>query len=482
MSDYNKVFRLFMHGDVSVRRQVQLFWLDKFGGSVPLVGPEKEMAIRIMAYISSYRVPPSLSDMRQLLADEEDRELTDLFEQICKEDETYSNIEFLVDRFAEEAEGDVFDNILEVSKQIRFGSVKIGRDLLEGPKAAIQYVQASLTRLGGAFRSGYVGGNLLDETADIMRSYRHRKDNPELTVGFLTGLDNFDVFTRGLFKKQFVVILGAAGAGKSIMLDNMIVNMSTRQGINCALSTKEMPKEDRRTRMICIHSYHEKFAGKGYEPLKYNFIKHGELDAKGEEFFEIVLNDLADKDNNYGVIEIFEAGGMTFDQQRTQVEELHASHSRGLEFFGDDMLYHTVATPLDKEMGDGNALSGLFKRAKQMSLDFSNREGIVYVTPHHANRDSISAAEKTEEYEMTSGRSTSEIEQSADIIMWILRLERYKEQNQVRIGVPKGRDSGTLDGFFAYEDFTSSFLGNLNETGFLDDEEGVGVVVEELEL
>ena len=99
-------------------------------------------------------------------------------------------------------------------------------------------------------------------------------------------------------------------------------------------------------------------------------------------------------------------------------------------------------------------------------------DGIYVVNAHQINREGRKEAEKSEKYTIRDLSMTAGAERSSDVILYLLRLDKYKQENEVRMGVIKNRDGKADDnGRMYFENYEVGLIDNLVDIGAASTEE-----------
>jgi len=195
-------------------------------------------------------------------------------------------------------------------------------------------------------KESYKEGSLQESARDRANWYKAVEANPDIAKGLYTGLTEFDRITNGLYPGELVIIGGRSSTGKSIMMQNMAVNVwkgiynplesapdpkQTYSGANVLYFSIEMPKENQERRIdACLVG------------IPYNDIKAGRLsqEDKAKYFKALKFQDQFSKqlyvvDMPRGVtareielkyLELKEKYGITFDLVVVDYMQIMASN------------------------------------------------------------------------------------------------------------------------------------------------------------
>jgi UDP-glucose 6-dehydrogenase len=102
---------------------------------------------------------------------------------------------------------------------------------------------------------------------------------------------------------------------------------------------------------------------------------------------------------------------------------------------------------------------------KRLATTFNRGAGIPIISAYQISQQAREKVRPTPEkfYTMRSLSDTSEAAKSADLIVAILRDEKLKEEKELMAGILKARDAETPPPFKLYENYSSSYIGNLEE-------------------
>lgn len=87
-------------------------------------------------------------------------------------------------------------------------------------------------------RTSYKEGSLRESATKRVKKYEYLEEHPETARGILTGFSTFDRITNGLHPGELMIVAGASGSGKSIVMQNIAVNAYLGK------NTLDTPKEE----------------------------------------------------------------------------------------------------------------------------------------------------------------------------------------------------------------------------------------------
>jgi replicative DNA helicase len=199
---------------------------DRYGADL-FVGDARRFAKEVLSYIKLFRAPPT----KRVLLDKfkDDSEFCSDIEHIWnKIDGTeYDIIEFnydlekIKDRFTEskiisikDALGDsIIDSAVDYEETLR--------------RAKIEMEQ--LERLRSGKRQTYIQKSLKDYIPEFREEYYRKVQDETFDRGVLTGYSYIDYVTGGLCDAEMLIIGGESSSGKSMLLNNMAIQMWMQQ-------------------------------------------------------------------------------------------------------------------------------------------------------------------------------------------------------------------------------------------------------------
>jgi len=120
-----------------------------------------------------------------------------------------------------------------------------------------QIIRETVVNIDSIYKQETYKEGSLDESAkERFERYKQIEENPDLAKGILTGFYEFDRITAGLHPGEVMIVAGATGTGKSVVMHNIGVNAylngndpllpadkATNKGYNILYFSLEMPKE-----------------------------------------------------------------------------------------------------------------------------------------------------------------------------------------------------------------------------------------------
>lgn len=206
------------------------------------------IASNIVRYVKSYRAKPTTDTIEKFVKDDSAR---DLILNFWERHDSYNYDEYNFD--VEQLKKEFAYNKFE---ELRFS---LNQEESEGldPIKAINSVQNEINEIKSInSASEYNSYTLKDFNEQFKENYKAKYENPELGVGILTGFSYLDYIKNGLVDSDLVIICGETGSGKSVMLNNMALNIwkqkntidtpvdNFEKGYNVSYFSLEMPFEN----------------------------------------------------------------------------------------------------------------------------------------------------------------------------------------------------------------------------------------------
>lgn len=313
-------------------------------------------------------------------------------------------------------------------------------------------------------KQAYKEGSLNESAKLRAIRYKEIEDNPEIARGILTGFAEFDRITNGLHKGELMIVAGATGTGKSVVMHNIAVNAylggnnplrpvvpeELKPGYNILYFSLEMPKESMERRIdSCM-------AG-----VFYNEIRDGVLSTEDKKKYFDVLKFQTQYPKYFHIVDM--AKGAT--PREIELKYLEICETKGKP---DLVVIDYIGIMSPNEPGDSDWLA-LGKIAAELH-EFARVYEIPVITGSQVNRPK----------EGKSSHSTDRVARSdtithnANIIIQIDCRDDEYTRTDMPIFIIKMRD-GEKGGFTLSKDFkkmkvidmaTETFgEGDLDDTG-----------------
>lgn len=406
----------------------------------------------------------------------------------------YTSLQVVRDKWLERATL----SSVKTAMEIVVSGVQLGRDKLKGVEDAWSYLGTQKQKISDVRDSSVSSGDMLLEAKEIWRDYQVVKDDPSKLGRISTGIKVIDEATGGFAGGEFWIVGAFVGECKSTLLRNMAYSMAVKDGKNCVYATAEMTRKQIRKMIVSRHSYSRKFAQGDFahEPIPYRPIRDGKVAAhfrnkyaqdlgeqavkrgeQAEEFLQYVLNDLNDgaETGEYGMLDVLQVpGNMTIPDLGDYLSVLNKKRRVDVVFIDYAMLFASHSKINDRH----EVHAAKIRACKQLALDFGNREQLTVVSAHQITREERDEAEKKctskrvkgvmrkapediQPYTMRALAGTAEAERSVDVALWLLMLDKYREENMIKCGMIKNREGIIARPFFLRTDLSCGFLGNM---------------------
>lgn len=358
-------------------------------------------------------------------------------------------------RFLTEKEEVSFVKIINDSFTIQRTGMKVGRKELKGYHESRAYLSTQLAQLD--LKSGISEiseGDFRTETEESIIEYNERKVEPAKFVGVKCGLSVIDDLTNGAQAGELWVIGGYTEVGKTFWLINAAHYAATEQGKNVVIATGEVVYKQLRRRFYLRHARNQKF-GLPFG-IDADAFKKATLTPQEEKAYAAAMDDFK-TNRNYGRVYVFQiprGADLPFIHNKlTYINSLFPVHA----------LYMDSLNLLIHSKGDNvrQVANQTIKDAKQMAVTFDKQRGIPFYTPWHANRSSWEKAKEKGFYDLNSWVEADELERSADMLLWLLKLENAQDTREIQGGINKYRDGRSIKQFTLYQDYASSYLGTV---------------------
>lgn len=228
-------------------------------------------------------------------------------------------------------------------------------------------------------QQAYKEGSLDESAKERFERYKQIEENPDLARGILTGFVEFDRITAGLHPGEVMIVAGATGTGKSVVMHNIGVNAylngndpllpaenATNKGYNILYFSLEMPKETIERRVdACMGG------------LYYNEIRDGALTEEDKKKYFNLLKFQMKYPHYFHVVDM--AKGATTREIELKYLELCES-----KFKPDLVIIDYLGIMSPNEPGDSDWLA-LGKTAAELH-EFARTYEIPVITGSQVNR------------------------------------------------------------------------------------------------
>jgi replicative DNA helicase len=249
------------------------------------------------------------------------------------------------------------------------------------------------------------GGATLKPISDIVRSAFEQisaaYDSDESVIGLSTGYRDLDALTHGFQKGDLVIIAARPGMGKTALVLNLAANTALRRGASVAVFSLEMPGEQLVSRMLAAE------ARINLEKLRSGRLSEDEWPK---------LTHVADQLSQAKLF-VDDTPGITPGSIRAKCRRL--KRREGLDLVIVDYLQ--LMSSGQREQSREQEISRISRSLKGLAKSLS----VPVIALSQLNRGVES---RTDKRPMLSDlRESGAIEQDADLIAFIYREDRYKE-------------------------------------------------------
>jgi replicative DNA helicase len=258
-----------------------------------------------------------------------------------------------------------------------------------------------------------IRGNFRDDQDEVRTEYNLTKIDRSSASGKLTGLTEIDEIIKGARTGQLWIHAAYVGELKSTFALNWAYNQVVRYFSNVFYASLEMPYEDIRRQIGCIHSTHAKWGGR--PPLEYESILSGLLTAEEEAFFEEVWADFT-SNPAYGDFHCWcPTDDVTIGDIRREAEMVNQESELSVIYIDHGSL---VEPEKGKKGKDYTVeLNSVLRGAKKLALFFNGGAKIPVVVLFQINREGKDYADKNQgRYKLRHLSYANEAERSADIV------------------------------------------------------------------
>jgi len=309
-------------------------------------------------------------------------------------------------------------------------------------------------------RESFEEGTLSESAKARAERYNTIESNPELARGILTGLTEFDRITNGLHKGELMIVAGATGTGKSVVMHNIGVNaylggndpsheldLATKKGHNVLYFSLEMPKSTMERRV-------DSCMGR----LIYNHIRDGVLSLEDKQRYFNVLKFQEAYKYNFHTVDM--PKGATAREIELKYLELCDT-----KFVPDLVIIDYIGIMSPNEPGESDWLS-LGKISADLH-EFARMYNIPVITGSQVNRSKDSA---NQSYSTDRVARSDMVTNNANIIIQIGCRDDEYTRTDMPIYITKMRD-GEKGSFVLSKDFAKMKVIDLVDESFTGDDD-----------
>lgn len=254
-------------------------------------------------------------------------------------------------------------------------------------------------RLGKDIRS------IQDVLPDIQKNMEALAESKTDFTGIRTGYYDFDNMTRGLQKKQVIIVAGRPGCGKSAFALNVALNAAIKNKNSIAFFSLEMGVEEIAKRMFgCV--------GK----IDGDVLKTGKLKNNDWKKWNEAMSELSDTK-----FFIDDSGGLTVSEIRRKCRKLKNSDS-GLDLIVIDYLQ--LLSSSSKYAGQRvQEVSEISRDIKKLAMELD----VPVIALAQLSRSVEQRKDGDKTPKLSDLRESGSIEQDADIVAFLYRDDYYAD-------------------------------------------------------
>lgn len=305
----------------------------------------------------------------------------------------------------------------------------------KGGEHALTHLARGAASLRTATRQGFVDGDFRSES-ELLKAYiveRVRRG-----TGVLTGLAMIDKIHQGIQPGELALVMGYSGQMKTTLVVNWAYHAVVYQRRNVGFVSLETPADVLRAIIYAMHAAHPRFRSHG-KRLDYDKLVNGLLTPEESAFFDLVVQDFTENPDYGRFLYKAPSSAVTIDEIHAWAELRH--HQTPLSLLVVDYL--ALVDPdqkiFDKQQA-GSGLNRVIRQAKLMAMSFGGK-GIAVVSPHQANREGYTDAEKNGgRYRLTALANANEAERSSDLVYYTYLDESLRASHELALGNLKNRN------------------------------------------
>lgn len=297
--------------------------------------------------------------------------------------------------------------------------------------------------------------NVMTDMREVKINYQLAKQGKIAQGHVPTSFPTIDEATGGLQRGDLAFILGYTGQGKSTVLLNIAYN-AIMMGKNVIYFVNELQYHQLRLKLISRHTAQPQWWAGALGGVPSKAIELGQLTEQQEKILDIAINDMETKLNNpYGnfyISQLPSKSGLSYIESKM----VAIQHLYPLDLcIIDDMRLCTADL---KGETTTQITSKLIQNAKALAKNFNQGKGIPILAPWQVKRDAYEEALQTGEYKINCPQDSKEVENQADIMIWLLRTEELIKKNQILTGMLKNRMGALPEKFILMEQLQYSYI------------------------
>lgn len=275
---------------------------------------------------------------------------------------------------------------------------------------------------------GDIGGGSVETMQDVKaRTIQHIDDmlSGRIPRGIETGLIDLDQLICGFHGGEVIVVAARPGVGKSQMMVNLVRHASMVNRVPGFIATLEMKAEEHMVRFLCTEAR-----------VDSKKIRRGKAFVGEHEI--LALMDASDRYDNCPVL-FCQTAGLTTSQFCGQVQRHVRTHNVGYAMLD----YLGLLNPDDRSPPRTEQVAEQMKRIKRLAMDAN----IPVFVLCQLNR--LAAEDRPQLHHL---RESGEIEQSADVVMFLYRPPEHENPGgrklEIIVGKQRSGSTGTVSVLF----------------------------------
>lgn len=377
-----------------------------------------------------------------------------LFRDLMTIDVTREKLRILLPSYRDRVHSERMAKALEEAAEVLTDGLKVDGEIRQGYREARTHVMARLAELEQKETGTLPSQDIRERADELISEYEEVKKGRE--PGILTGWSHIDSLTNGFQRGELAIFCAYTGEGKTQVLLNIGYHATAYQQKNVVMVSLEMPMTQVRRRIIARHTNHSRFGLPG--GLDYTRIKNGKLDPYEERLYADVVKDWRDH-QDYGRMQVIQLS--KYDTVKVLNEKLMYLRSR-MEIDLVCLDYASLMAASRRRSDRREEIVEVIEGLKSLALSFNEGEGLCMVTANQVSRKAREEAEQLRRYGLNFASETSAIEKNADFLAWLLRLDEFRVNKEVMMGVAKYRDGDVGSEFRLMERYESSLLADLH--------------------
>ncbi len=184
------------------------------------LGEAKPVGQALIEYIKTYKTAPT----QRVLTDRYKSD-PQLVEQINKAFEEIPNVEFDPSEYQYDLEK-FKQRYIETKFNGLTNDIRFKQNIsMEASLADMEQAIKEIKQIQRPSKTAYTQRTIDDYLSEFQEEYVARISNPDLGQGALTGYSFLDYITNGLNEAELMIVAGETGAGKSLLLNNLAIQM-----------------------------------------------------------------------------------------------------------------------------------------------------------------------------------------------------------------------------------------------------------------